>query len=311
MTVHQETPPTATALPAPPTTEPRESPFGRDPSFVARSLNVSKRAVRYFSPEVRGLENVPATGPALLVGNHSGLMYLPDFWVALDAVTQRRGTDTPVYMLTYDLLMRVPGLRTLLGRLGAIPASPSNGETGLRRGAAVIVYPGGDWEACRSWRERDVIDFHDHKGFVRLALRTGVPVIPMVAHGVQHAVPVIARGDRVARALQLPRTPLRMNVLPLVIGPPLGIAHLPLAAPIPMPSRITLEFLPALDWMDRDPAQADDEAVVDARYTETLTTMRAALERLRAGTPHPLLTGTGQLLRELEHGMLQAARRLV
>lgn len=311
MPVHVQTPLTAAAEPP---TQPIETPdalLGRDPDFVARSLNISSLVVRYFSPEVRGLENVPTTGAALLVGNHSGLMYLPDFWVAFEAVTRLRGTVEPVYMLTYDMLMNVPGVRTLLGRLGAVPASPANAEAGLRQGALVIVYPGGDWEACRSWRERDVIDFNDHKGFVRLALRTGVPVIPMVAHGVQHAVPVIARGDRVAHALQLSRTPLRLNVLPLVIGPPFGIAHMPLATPLPMPAAIRVEFLPPLDWKDRDPTQADNDEVVDALYTETLTTMRAALDRMRAETPHPLLTGSGHLLREIEHGMVHTAQRLI
>jgi 1-acyl-sn-glycerol-3-phosphate acyltransferase len=311
MPVHAQTPLTAAAEPP---TQPIETPdalLGRDPDFVARSLNISSRIVRYFSPEVRGLENVPTTGPALLVGNHSGLMYLPDFWVAFEAVTRLRGTVEPVYMLTYDMLMKAPGVRTLLGRLGAVPASPANAEAGLRQGALVIVYPGGDWEACRSWRERDVIDFNDHKGFVRLALRTGVPVIPMVAHGVQHTVAVIARGDRVAHALRLSRTPLRMNVLPLVIGPPFGIAHMPLATPLPMPATIRVEFLPALEWKDRDPAQADKDEVVDALYAETLTTMRAALDRLRAETPHPLLTGSSHLLRDLEHGVVHAAQRLI
>ena len=311
MPVHAQTSPPAAGEPHAQPTATLGAPFGRDPVFVARSLNISSRAVRYFSPEVRGLENVPTTGPALLVGNHSGLMYLPDFWVAFDAITHLRGTEAPFYMLTYDMLMKFPGVRTLLGRLGAVPASPANAEAALQQGAAVIVYPGGDWEACRSWRDRDVIDFNDHKGFVRLALRTGVPVIPVVAHGVQHAVAIIARGDRVAHALRLSRTPLRMNVLPLVIGPPFGIAHMPLATPLPMPATIRVEFLPALDWKDRDPTQADNDEVVDALYAETLSTMRAALDRLRAETPHPLLTGSGHLLRDLEHGMVHTAQRLI
>jgi hypothetical protein len=115
----------------------------------------------------------------------------------------------------------------------------------------------------------------------------------------------------VAHALQLPRSPLRVNVLPLVIGPPLGIAHMPLATPLPLPARITVEFLPALDWTDQGPALADDAEAVDARYVETLTTMRKALDRLRAETPHPLLSGSGHLLRDLQHGVISTAKRMV
>ena len=279
--------------------------FGRDPHFVTRALQMANLAMRYFSPEVRGVENVPETGPALLVGNHSGLMYTPDFWITLDAVTRRLGPDLPVHMLVYDLLMMAPGLRTLLRQLGAIPASPENAQRALGLGDLVIVYPGGDWEACRPWGERNRIDFHNHKGFVRLALRCGVPVIPVAVYGAQHALFVLSRGDRAARRLHLPNSPLRMNVLPVLFAPPFGITLAPSPYPPPLPAAVKVQFLPALDWSALGADAAENPAVVDACYAETTETMQAALDRLRAETPHPLLHGSSQLVRGLGHAAVR------
>ena len=284
--------------------------FGRDPDFVRQSLKLMNQATRFFSPEVRGLENLPVTGPVLLVGNHSGMLYIPDFWMTLNAVTQRRGRDAPTHMMIYDMLMMAPGLKTLLRRLGAIPASQVNAEAALRSGSLLMVYPGGDWEACRSWRDRDVIDFHHHEGFVRLALRLGVPVVPVVAHGSQHTLFVVDRGDRIARAFRLPQSPLRSNVFPVILGPPFGLTVM-VGAYLPMPAAVTVEFLPALGWSSLGPAAADDPSLVHACYTETVTTMQAALDRLRADMPHPLATGTGRLAKGVERRTLHTLDRMV
>jgi 1-acyl-sn-glycerol-3-phosphate acyltransferase len=300
----------AVAEPAVQRIEGLERAFGRDPAFVGRLLQLTNPAMRYFSPEVRGLQNLPPKGPVLLVGNHSGMLYLPDFWMTLDAVTCRRGQNSPTHMMIYDFLMMAPRVRTLLRRLGAVPASQENAETALRMGALLLVYPGGDWEACRPWRDRDVIDFNHHEGFVRLALRHGVPVVPVVAHGSHHTVCVIARGDRIASALRLPHSPLRANVFPLVLGVPLGMTLL-VGAYLPMPAAITVEFLPALGWSALDPAAAEDPTVVHACYTETVTTMQAALDRLRAENPHPLMTGTGRFVQGVGHRTLHAVERMM
>ena len=111
------------------------------------------------------------------------------------AAVERRGIDAPAYVLGYDLLFALPGVGPFLRRLGAIPASTSQAEAALARGACVLVYPGGDREACRPWTQRNEVDFDGRTGFVRLALQCGVPVIPVAAHGGHHAVVVLARGN--------------------------------------------------------------------------------------------------------------------
>ncbi len=269
--------------------------FRRDPVFIERQLALMARYTSFFSPEVKGLTNLPATGPVLVVGNHSCLMYMPDAWVVGLSLIRRRGLDEPAYALAYDLLFSVPGVGPFLRRIGAIPAGGRQAELALQQGAAVVVYPGGDLEACRPWRQRDQIDLAGHKGFVRLALRTGVPVVPVVTHGSHHAVVVVARGDRLATALGLNR--LRINVFPILLGP-FGLTSI-LTPPLPLPAAITVEFLPALDWSGRGPEAADDPAVVDGCYAEITGIMQAALDRLRAEHPHPVMRGVANLVRRV------------
>jgi 1-acyl-sn-glycerol-3-phosphate acyltransferase len=265
----------------------------RDPGFVRRLVAPTARYLRYFSPEVRGIENIPASGPVLLVGNHSCLFYMPDAWAVSLAITARRGADAPAYAMVYDLLFGVPVVGSALRRLGGLPAAECEAERVLAQGALVVVYPGGDAEACRPWAERNRIEFGGHTGFVRVALRSGVPVVPVVTHGSHDAVVVLARGERLARALGLDR--LRIKVFPIILGP-LGVTSI-LTPPLPMPSAVTIEFMAPIDWSALGPAAADDEAVVGACYKEVTSAMQATLDRLHTEHPHPVLRGWSRLLR--------------
>lgn len=279
----------------------------RDPDFIRRQLPAVARYTSYFTPEVRGLDRLPADGPALLVGNHSGLFYMPEVWTCGQAVLSRRGIDAPTYMLAYDFLFALPGVGPYLGRLGAVPASTSQAESALGRGACVLVYPGGDLEACRPWTQRNRVDFAGRKGFVRLALRSGVPVVPVVAHGGHHAVVVLARGDRLARAAGL--NALRINVFPFLAGFPFGVAPI-LMPSLPMPAHLTVEFLPALDWTAHGPGAADDTRIVSACYQDITGRLQAALDRLAAEHPHPVLLGCSRLTARAAAGAIQHARSL-
>src|SRR5690606_7093857 len=134
--------------------------WARDPAFGQRHLPTVETVRRYFAPEVRHVERLPATGPVLVVGNHSGVFYMPDMWATAAAVVRRRGVDTPVFGLGYDPLFTLPGVESVLRRFGALPASGHAAERALADGAALLVYPGGDWEACRPWTQRNRVDLH-------------------------------------------------------------------------------------------------------------------------------------------------------
>ena len=279
-----------------------EAAVQRDPEFIRRQLPAIARYTSYFTPEVRGLDRLPSDGPALVVGNHSCLFYMPEAWICGQAVLARRGIDAPAYLLTYDLLLALPGVGPMLRRLGAIPASAGDAERALAGDGCVVVYPGGDLEACRPWTQRNRIDFGGRKGFVRLALRTGVPVVPVVAHGGQHAVVVLTRGDRLARAAGLHS--IRIKVFPFLAGPPFGVMSI-LTPPPPMPAQLTVEFLPVLDWTRYGPEAADDEAIVAGCYDDITGRMQGALDRLAAERPYPLLNGCSQLTTRVAAGAMR------
>lgn len=193
---------------------------GRDVEFIRRQLPTVEAAMRYFAPEVRHPERLPATGPVLVVGNHSGLFYMPDMWITAIALVRRRGLDAPAFGLGYDLLFAIPGVESVIRRFGALPASGQAAEQALAEDAAVLVYPGGDWEACRPWTQRNRVDLHGRTGFVRLALRTGAAVVPVVAHGAHHSVMVLTRGERIARTTSPRPTSCSRSSAPTAVGAP-------------------------------------------------------------------------------------------
>lgn len=266
----------------------------RDPEFVQRQRASVAKLTSYFSPEVRGLEHLPESGPVLIIGNHSCLFYMPDAWIVGLAMLERRGVDSPSYALGYDLLFVVPGVSTYLRRMGLLPAAWREAGAALDEGAAVLVYPGGDWEACRPWTLRNRVDLAGHTGFIRLALERGVPVVPVVTHGSHDAVIVLARGERLARVMGLHH--LRIKVFPLAAGLPFGVTTM-LLPPLPMPSSITVEFLPALDWTGHGRQGALDDQLVATCYEEITDLMQSALDRLRVERPHPVVRGWSNLLR--------------
>jgi 1-acyl-sn-glycerol-3-phosphate acyltransferase len=268
--------------------------FCRDNELVHRMVGTAERYASLFFPQVRGIENLPRTGPVLVVGNHSGLFYMPDVFISGLAIVGRRGLDQPAYGLAYDLLFAIPGVERVLRGLGGIPAGHKQAEAAFAQGALVLVYPGGDYEACRPWSQRDQVDFGGHRGFVKLALRAQVPVVPVVAHGAHHTVVIVSRGEGLAHVLGLDR--LRIKVFPILFGPPFGLTSV-LTPPLPLPAAITVEFLPALDWGDIGPGEAEDDEIVEQCYREITGLMQATLDRLRAEHPHPVLRGVTHLLR--------------
>jgi len=212
-------------------------------------------------------------------------------------IVRRRGIEQPAYALGYDLLFGLPVVGRFLRRIGAVPAAGGEARRALGQGALLLVYPGGDHEACRPWTARNKVDFGGHRGFVRLALESGVPVVPVVTHGAHDAVVVVARGEHLAHLLGLDR--LRIKVLPFVLSP-LGVSPV---LTVPMPSAVTIEFLEPIDWSGYGTDACRDEAVVARCYEELTATMQAALDRLHAEHPHPVARGWWNLVR---HG----ARRL-
>jgi len=230
-------------------------------------------ARHYFSAEVEQLENLPS-GPALLVGNHNGGLVTPDSYVFAWLYMQQSGyKDVPV-ALVHDALFRVPGLRALMRALGMVPASGAGCLRELERGNKVLVYPAGESESMRPSRERDVVNFHGHHGFIRIAMRARVPIVPIVTAGAHDGWYVLTRGEEVARRLRLKRA-LRLNAFPIAFGLPTGLLLGPMPH-VPLPSKIIIRALePRL--ISGSP---EDSEVVDAAAHAIQAEMQAVLHEL-------------------------------
>jgi 1-acyl-sn-glycerol-3-phosphate acyltransferase len=257
----------------------------RDPKYIRRTLP-ALRAMSdiYFRAEVRGMENIPARGPVLLVGNHSGGTLIADTFVFAQAFYDHFGAERVFHQLAHDLVFKIPGLRGVLTPYGTVPASPKNMRRALARDAALLVYPGGDHETYRAtWHSAD-IDFAHRTGFVRLALKLDVPIVPVVAIGGQETALFLGQGERIARLLHLHRL-LRIDVAPVQIAPPLGVTVLDLPGRVPLPAKITVEVLPAIDLAAALGAAAD----ADEGYDLVTGRMQDALAELAEARAFPVI----------------------
>ncbi len=256
----------------------------RDPSYVRRSLPFTWPLIAaWFRPEIRGLGRIPATGPVLLVGNHSGGNVAPDTLAFTLAFYRRFGVERPFYQLAHHLVMQAPWL-SLLRKYGTIEATQADARAALAIGSAVLVYPGGDWEAHRpSWHGRR-IEFAGREGFVRLALATNVPIVPVVSIGGQETALFLTRGQRLARALGIDRR-FRLKVLPISLALPWGLDVGDLFGHLPLPAKITIQVLEPINLRER----FGPDPQVDAIYESVTTLMQRTLDELSAGRRWPII----------------------
>ena len=278
----------------------------RDPQFIRETLpGLGRLAQLYFRPKVRGLEQIPPEGPVLLVGNHSGGTLIADTFAFAYCFYDHFGPDRLFHQLAHDLVFQVPGLAPLR-KYGTIPANHENATAALSKGAALLVYPGGDHETYRpSWQSGE-IEFGHRSGFVRLALTADVPIVPVVAIGGQETALFLTRGERLSHLLALDRL-LRLKVLPIQVGPPFGLTVLDLPGRIPLPSQITIQVLPRIDLRRRFGPDPNEEAI----YHAVTAIMQEALDELSAARDLPVVGTLGsrdeesEVVEDLEHGGLE------
>jgi 1-acyl-sn-glycerol-3-phosphate acyltransferase len=248
----------------------------RDPEYIRRTLPGMKAFTDvYHRPEVLGIENIPADGPVLLVGNHSGGTLISDTFVFSNAFYDHFGPVRDFHQLAHDMVFRVPGVRAILSRWGTVPANPENMKRALDLGAALLVYPGGDYESYRPSWESAKLDFDHRMGFARLAIEHDVPIVPIVAIGGQETALFLGRGQRIARAIRL-NDLTRIKVFPPVLGPPFGATIMDMPLRVPLPAKIKVSVGQPINLRERlgakaDPAEAYD--LVTTNMQRTLTRM--------------------------------------
>jgi 1-acyl-sn-glycerol-3-phosphate acyltransferase len=253
----------------------------RDPAFIEEELPLLARAVdALYAPEVMGMEHVPRSGRLLAVGTHNGGTLAPDMFALMVAFWHEFGADRPAYGLAHDLTFRIPGVGAWLARMGGVPARPEHARALLEREAAVLVYPGGDVDAFKPYAERHVVKFGGRTGFVRVAIQTGAPILPVVSVGAHEAFYVLTDGHEVAEALRLKQR-LRLEVLPIIFTLPWGIVIGPVFPYLPVPTKVRLRALPPID-LALPPSAADDREAVAAAAERIRAAMQAALDELVA-----------------------------
>ena len=247
----------------------------RDPDYIRENLPfVWLLSSLWFRGEVRGLDRIPEDRPVLLVGNHSGGNLTPDTIVFTLAFYTYFGVERRFHQLAHNLVLSSP-VGPLLRRYGTVAASHENARKALEAGAAVLVYPGGDWEVHRpSWHGHEV-DFAGRKGFIRLALDAGVPVVPVVSIGGQETALFLSHGQRLSKLLGLDRL-FRLKVLPVSIALPWIVNVGDFLGHLPLPAKITVQVLEPIDLRRRFGRDPD----VDEIYEHITTAMQEQLDAL-------------------------------
>jgi 1-acyl-sn-glycerol-3-phosphate acyltransferase len=256
----------------------------RDPDYIRETMaGAWLLASLYFRADVRGLEKIPAEGPVLLVGNHSGGNVTPDTTVFTLAFVAYFGAERRFYQLAHNLVVSMPGLGWLR-KYGTVAASPQNADLALKQGAALLVYPGGDYEVHRPSWETAKVDFDGRKGWIRLALANDVPIVPVVSLGGQETALFLSRGERLSKLLRLDKM-FRLKVLPISIAPPWGLNVGDMMGHLPLPAKIRVRVLDPVHLREEFGQEPD----LDAVYDHVLSRMQASLDHMARERILPVL----------------------
>jgi 1-acyl-sn-glycerol-3-phosphate acyltransferase len=256
-----------------------------DPSFVEKQKFFWNPLMDYwFRMELEGWENIPEP-PALLVGIHSGAPFVWDAWTIGIQWWRRFGGDRPLHGTAHDALMAAPGIGAYFRRMGVLPAAPDSMSSALAAGHDVALWPGGEVDSLRPWAKRDQAVLAGRKGFIRLAMKTGVPIVPIATVGGPDSMPVLTSGRRLAKALQIDKL-ARIKIMPIAISAPWGLspAFLP---EIPLPTKIRTAFQEPIE-LDHDPERVKDDDYVDAMYEEVRGSIQSGMDTLARRRRLPL-----------------------
>jgi len=158
-----------------------------------------------FRPRLEGAQHLPRDGPFLLVANHSAGIGIAEILSFIALYVNDVGTDRPLAGFAHPIGFRFGVTRRLWEQVGLVPSTYEAAETTLEAGVPILVFPGGDHETQRPiWQARRV-DFGGRRGFLRIALEAGVPIVPMGIAGSHYTVPMLFRARWLAWVLVLPR----------------------------------------------------------------------------------------------------------
>lgn len=189
---------------------------------------------QYFRVSSAGWENVPEA-PAVIVANHSGGTTIPDAWGLAWAWYRQFGFERTIHPMAHDMVWVVPAVARRFAALGILRANRALAHEVLTEWKRdIIVMPGGDKETWRPYRDRNRVCWHGRRGYVKTAMKAGVPIVPIACTGAHSTLVVLSDGRKFARALGLRRF-ARAEIFPVSLSFPWGLAVGPLPH-IPPPS---------------------------------------------------------------------------
>jgi 1-acyl-sn-glycerol-3-phosphate acyltransferase len=256
-----------------------------DPSFVEKQKYFWNPLMDYwFRMELEGWEKIPEP-PALLIGIHSGAPFVWDAWTIGIQWWRRYGGSRVLHGTAHDALMAAPGIGSYFRKMGVIPAAPDSMSSALAAGHDVALWPGGEKDSLRPWTKRDDAVLAGRKGFVKLAIKTGVPIVPIATVGGPDSMPVLTNGRRLAKWTQLDKL-ARIKVMPISLMAPWGLspAFLP---EIPFPTKIRTAFQDPIE-LDDDPDRAKDDDYVEQKYEEVRQSIQSGMDALARRRRFPL-----------------------
>jgi 1-acyl-sn-glycerol-3-phosphate acyltransferase len=258
---------------------------GPDFDFIERQKYVWNPLLDYwFRMEIEGWERIPDP-PVLLVGIHSGAPFVWDAWTIGVQWWRRFGEDRPLQGTAHDALMALPLVSSYFRRMGVLPAAPDSMASALAAGRDVILWPGGERDSLRPWTKRDEAVLAGRTGFVRLAISSGVPIVPISTVGGPDAMPVLATGRRLAKLLRLDRF-ARLKMFPIALQVPWGLSPA-LLPEVPLPTKIRTEFQAPVE-LDHDPERAGDDDYVERKYEEVQASIQRGMDTLARRRALPL-----------------------
>ena len=251
----------------------------RDDAFMDRLVQLLHGPLkRYFRAQVRGLDRIPG-GSALYVGNHSGGMMTADSFVFCSELFRERGMEDMPYGLGHEVAIQLPLVHQFIVPLGAVRASHENAMRLFERGSKVMVYPGGDVDNQRPFRHRNRIVFGGRTGYIKLALRAGVPIVPVVSAGGHSSLIIVDDLRWAARALGADRW-ARLKARPISLSVPWGLTLGPIFPFLPLPVRILVEVLDPIRLDRTGEGAAEDVDYVRRCADRVEGAMQDALDRL-------------------------------
>jgi 1-acyl-sn-glycerol-3-phosphate acyltransferase len=243
----------------------------------------------YFRLETSGWERLPQE-TSLLIGVHSGAALTMDAWTFVFEWWRRFGAERVLHPTAHDVLMAAPGLGDYFRQVGVIPASRQGVTAALTAGRDVIIWPGGDVDSMRNWRKRDQAVLGGRTGFIRQAIRSGVPIVPVASVGGHDTAFVLSEGRWIANGLDRIsglKKKLRGTRMPVVLGIPFGLTIETIPTHLPLPAKIRTELLDPIR-VDHDPERVNDRAYVDSIYLEVQCAIQDAMDRLARQRRFPI-----------------------